>query len=323
MYVIFISTSDFGGSNMAGLSDVTTAQLRYFVEAADKLSMTRAAETLMVAQSAVSSSVAQLERAIGVQLFIRKPAKGLILTAAGERLQHEARAVLTGLEDAIESARGQVGEVSGAVTLACFVTLVPFYVPGLLAQLSDRYPDLKVEVLETDSEGMVEALSTGRAQLGLGYPFGLGPSIRTLEVTTTRPYVLVSESHRLSRSKSINLDRLKGEEMILLDLPYSRDYFLDTLRTAGVEPAVRYWTGNYETVRSLVAQGHGFSILNQLPASSVTYSGQSVVPIAIRDDVPGLPVIIASLEGVRPTARSRAVAAGILSMASMHNELRE
>jgi DNA-binding transcriptional LysR family regulator len=308
---------------MAGLSDVTTTQLRYFVEAADNLSMTRAAEKLRVAQSAVSSSVAQLERAIGVQLFIRKPAKGLILTAAGERLQHEARAVLTSLEDAIESARGQVGDVSGLVTLACFVTLVPFYLPGLLAELSIRYPDLRVEVLETDSEEMVDALSSGRAQIGLGYPFGFPSSIRTLEITSTRPYVLVAESHRLARFKSISLERLRGEDMILLDLPFSRDYFLDMLRTAGLEPEVRYRTGNYETVRSLVAQGHGFSILNQLPYSSVTYSGQSVVPLSIKDDVPGLPVVVATLLGVRPTARSRAVTEGIVAMASARSELGE
>ena len=103
---------------MPGVSDVTTAQLRYFVEAAENLSMTRAAENLMVAQSAVSSSVAQLERSIGVQLFIRKPAKGLVLTAAGERFHHEARGLLASLEEALESARREVNKAAGRVTLA-------------------------------------------------------------------------------------------------------------------------------------------------------------------------------------------------------------
>lgn len=305
---------------MLGAPDVTTAQLRYFVEAAENLSMTRAAENLMVAQSAVSSSVAQLERTIGVQLFIRKPAKGLILTAAGERLRHEARGVLTSLEEAIESARGQVGRVSGVVTLACFVTLVPFYVPGLLAELSERHPELRVDVLETDAEEMVEALGSGRAEMGLGYPFGLGPSVETVEVTTTRPYVLVSPHHRLAGSESVDLALLEDEPMILLDLPFSRDYFLDMLRDAGLEPVVRHRTGNYETVRSLVARGHGFSILNQLPASSMTYGGQAVVPLRIRTEVPGLPVVIANLAGTRPTARSRAVTGAILSVVSAQAE---
>lgn len=301
---------------MSRASSVTTAQLRYFVAAADNLSMTRAGESLLVAQSAVSSAVSQLERAIGVQLFIRKSAKGLILTAAGSRLHHEARAVLASLEAAIESARGQVNEVSGNVTLACFVTLVPFYVPGLLSELSANFPALRLEVIETDAEGMASALSSGRAQIGLAYPYGLGPAIRTVTVKTIAPYVLVSQTHRLAESKSVSLDLLRDDPMILLDLPVSRDYFLDLLREREIEPIVRYRTGNYETVRSLVAQDQGYSILNQLPASSVTYSGQSVVPLRIHDDVPGLPVVIASLSGARATARIRAVSDGIVSVVS-------
>src|SRR3981081_1696670 len=151
-----------GGLVMPGVSDVTTAQLRYFVEAAENLSMTRAAETLMVAQSAVSSSVAQLERAIGAQLFIRKPAKGLVLTAAGERFYHEARGLLASLEEALESARGEVNKAAGRVTLACFVTLVPFFIPGLLSHLGALHPHLRVDVIETHSDGMTRSHDAGR-----------------------------------------------------------------------------------------------------------------------------------------------------------------
>jgi DNA-binding transcriptional LysR family regulator len=299
---------------MSKTPDVTTAQLAYFAEAADHLSMTRAAENLLVAQSAVSSSIAQLERAVGVQLFIRKPAKGLILTAAGERLHHEARSLLTRLDEALELARGQENEVRGVLTLACFVTLMPFYVPGLLSKLRSLHPNLRIDVIETDLDGMLEALRSGRAQLGLGYDFGLDNSVHIHEVTRAKPYVLLPEKHRLARKPSIALSQLRDEPMVLLDLPLSRDYFLDMLSAAGIEPEIRYRSGNYETVRSLVAQGHGFSILNQRPVSSVTYDGGSVVALPISNNAPALPVVIVSLNGVRPTARSRAVSDGIRSL---------
>jgi DNA-binding transcriptional LysR family regulator len=304
---------------MPGVSDVTMAQLRYFVEAAENLSMTRAAGNLMVAQSAVSSSVAQLERAMGAQLFIRKPAKGLILTAAGERFHHEARGLLASLEEAIESARGLVNEVAGTVTLACFVTLVPFFIPGLLSLLGALHPNLRVDVIETDSDGMMSALHAGRAQFGLGYAFSVGQAVRTEQVGTAKPYALISERHRLARSKSVSLDRLRQQPMILLDLPASRDYFLDMFRSTGDEPDIRYRSGNYETVRSLVAQGQGFSILNQMPASSVTYSGESVVNLEIREEVPSLPLVISTLDGVKSTARSRAVIDGIRAVVRSRN----
>jgi DNA-binding transcriptional LysR family regulator len=301
---------------MSGASDVTTTQLRYFVEAAEALSMTRAAAQLRVAQSAVSSSMAQLERAIGVQLFIRKPAKGLILTEAGQRFQHDARAVLATLEEALESARGQVNDVTGTVTLACFVTLVPFFVPGLLSHLAALFPNLRVEVIETDSEGLVASLQSGRAQLGLGYEFGLASRIRTSEVGASTPYALVSEAHPLAMSPSVSLNQLRHEPMILLDIPLSRDYFLDMFQAAGGQPEVRYRSSSYETVRSLVAQGQGFSILNQLPISSVTYSGESVAALVIRDPVPPLKMVLATLDGVKTTARSRAVSDGVRTVVS-------
>ncbi|HEY2556058.1 MAG TPA: LysR substrate-binding domain-containing protein [Diaminobutyricibacter sp.] len=294
--------------------DVTTAQLAYFAEAADQLNMTRAAENLLVAQSAVSSSIAQLERSLGVQLFIRQPSKGLILTAAGERLHHEARSLLTRLDEALEAARGQESEVRGTVTLACFATLMPFYIPGLLSVLAATHPQLRVDVLESDAEGVREAIRTGRAELGLTYDFGLGGNIRTAEIARTTPYVLLPESHRLARADGIHLARLRGEPMVILDLPLSRDYFLGLLHDAGVEPEIRYRSGNYETVRSLVAQGHGFSLLNQVPRSSVTYGGGSVTAVPILDHVDGLPVVVSWLNGVRPTARSRAVSTGLRSL---------
>ena len=54
----------------------------------------------------------------------------------------------------------------------------------------------------------------------------------------------------------------------------------------------------------MVARGHGFSILNQMPAHRGTYDGGAVSVVAIRDDLPGLPIVLARLQSVRSTARA-------------------
>ncbi len=79
-------------------ADVTLIQLRYFVKAASHLSMTKAAEELRIAQSAVSAAVSQLEHQIGTQLFIRHRARGLVLTAAGEEMLRDTRGLLDHLD---------------------------------------------------------------------------------------------------------------------------------------------------------------------------------------------------------------------------------
>src|SRR5690625_3126961 len=124
--------------------DVTLAQLRYFVEAASMLSMTKAAEELRVAQSAVSAAVAQLERQVGTPLFIRQHARGLVLTAAGEEMLRDVRGLLAHVGEVLDAARGRGDEVRGRIKLACMITLVPFVLPDLLAELGRNSPQLDV-----------------------------------------------------------------------------------------------------------------------------------------------------------------------------------
>lgn len=289
-------------------SPVTLTQLRYFVEAASRLSMTEAAARLHVAQSAVSSAVAALERQLGTQLFIRKHSKGLLLTPAGREFLRDARSVLDHLGEVLISARGDGDTVRGTVRLAMMVTLMPFVLPALLTDLRGRYPDLDVIVTETEPSSVGEALCDGSVDLAIGYDLLLNEDLDHEVVAEAPPYVLLPPTHRLARQQKVGLRELENEPMVLLDLPGSRDYFIRLLRDHGIQPDVRYRTTSYEAVRALVARGHGFSILNQVAASSQTYDGGRAVPRPVADDVPALPVVLSWLRAARLTGRIRTVA---------------
>jgi DNA-binding transcriptional LysR family regulator len=299
--------------------DVTLTQLRYFVKAATHSSMTKAADELHIAQSAVSAAVSQLEQQIGTQLFIRHRARGLALTAAGEEMLRDTLALLAHLDEVLDGASGRVDQVRGAVRLACFITLTPFVLPRLLSDLAVRHPDLEVEVIETSADEVRTVLRNGTAELAITYDLALGTGVEAEHLGLAAPYVVLPPGHRLANRKSIRLTDLADEPMVLLDLPDSRDYFESMLAKAGVTPNVRHRTANYETVRGLVARGHGFSILNQVPAHRETYDGGTVAAVAIRDDLPGLPIVLARLQSMRTTARARAVAAAARSIFTDHD----
>lgn len=290
------------------LRGISLTQLRYFIRVAERESMTRAAEDLFVAQSAVSSAVAHLEKELGVQLFIRRRAKGLILTAAGKELLLRTRQTLSALAESLESIAGEAQAFWGPLQVACFSPIAPFYLPSILAGLKLDHPGLEVHVTESVAGEIGEYLESGRAEVALTYDLALGDGIARDVLAEIPPYAALPASHRLAGAQSVRLADLVDEPMILVDLPHSRDYFLGAFTDRGMEPNVQYRSSSYETVRAMVAQDHGFTLLHQRPATDTTYAGGRVVAVPLADDVRPLRVVVATLQSMRMSRRAIAFA---------------
>ena len=286
---------------------ITLTQLSYFAECAKTLNMTAASQELHVAQSAVSTAISHLERSLGAALFIRQHSKGLILTKAGESLLRDTQRIFGLLTDAIEDIRADQDQVRGSITIACFNTLAPFMQPQLLGLLQRKHPDLAVDILEGDYEECLAALRGGRAEIALMYNLTSAEGIHHEVLGQVRPHVILHAEHPLASRKELALAELADDPLVLLDLPDSNDYFLGMLRQQGITPNIKYRTSSYETVRSLVATGLGFSILNQRPRIDATYSGNRTVIVEISDHVPSLGVSTSSLAQVDRSARADAV----------------
>ena len=285
----------------------TLVQLRYFEAAARHLSMTAASKELMVSQSAVSTAVAQLEKELGVQFLLRRHARGLSLTTAGEEFYTKVLDFLAHGAELVEAARQSGTELVGTLTVGCFATLAPFRLPSLLAEFEARHPRVHVSLREGEHRALTAALRAGETELAVLYGYDLDDDIDRTVVGTAPPYALVSADHRLAgrTSRTVSLADLADEPMVLLDLPHSREYLQSVLRDAGVQPRIRHRTTGYETVRALVACGHGFALLNQRPPGETTYSGARVVALTLSDPVPPLEIVVASMHGARLTRRAQ------------------
>lgn len=283
-------------------------QLRYFVTAATRRSMTEASLDLHVAQSAVSTAIAQLERGMGVQLFVRQRGKGLALTDAGEQLLRDARSLLAQVDEMTDTVRGRHYDIRGTLRLACFITLAPFVLPRLISRMREEHPRLRIEIIEADVEGTVELLLNGTVEAAIAYDFGRVHDLTFEHLYAAAPHVILPTDHALAAREGVQLAELAGQNLVLLDIPHSRDYFLGMLEAAGVEPQIRYSSRSYETIRSLVARGEGYSILNHVPQSPRTYDGGELVAVPISGDVDPLDVCFVRVSDVRPTARAKVIA---------------
>ncbi len=284
----------------------TLVQLRYFAAAAELGSMTAAARELVVSQSAVSTAIAQLEKELGVQLLLRHHARGLALTPAGRAFYAELRGFLSHSQELADSAASAGGELVGTLTVGCFDTLAPFWLPHLVTLYAERHPAVELEVVEAEHAALKQSLRTGRAEAALMYAYDLEDDLEGTKVSSATPYVLLAKGHRLARRAKVHLAELADDPVVMLELPHTSTYFRSLFEEVGVEPRVRHRTAGYETVRSMVAAGHGYAVLNQRPAHDQTYGGGEIVTVRLADDFPALDVVAVRMRQARITRKADA-----------------
>ncbi|GAB3135593.1 LysR family transcriptional regulator [Tsukamurella serpentis] len=291
-------------------ADFTLTQLRYFVAVAEAGSMTAAARKLSVTQSTVSAAIAQLEHEMGQALFVRLARRGLELTAAGQRLRSGAIALLEDAGSLIATVRDEGDELDGEMTVGMFAPLAAFRAPVILQAFERAHPRVRVTFLEADQDGLRSALAKGQCEVALMYDMGVLATPGTQVVETIAPHVIVCPDHPAANNPDaeVSLRSLADEPFVLFDAPQSREYFLSLFRHLGIEPNVRHRASGYETVRSFVARGHGYSVLNQRLHHDVTASGGSVVPLRIVEDLLPIRVMLMFPPVGAPTRRARAFA---------------
>lgn len=285
---------------------LTLRQLDYFVTAAELGTMAAAAERHHISQSAVALGITELERALGVQLFMRRKSKGIVLTDAARQVLPEVRNLLAHVGEVESTARSLGQSISGTLTLGCFPTLTPFLLPEVLRRLPDLHPSVTVQLYEGSVTEMLDRLLDGTCEVALMYDLGIGPEVATTVLYRVRPYVLLAPDHRLAAPGPISLADLADEPMIMLDMPPSAEMFREVLAVGRVEPLVRFSTTNFESVRSLVASGAGYSLLMQRPSPDATYAGPRLVYREIIEDVRTVDVVLAHARDARLTRRAQA-----------------
>lgn len=272
--------------------------LRYAVAVADAGSVSAAARRLHVSQPSVSEAVAACEGEFGFPIFVRPGGRGVTPTPAGTRVLAEARALLAHSESFSAAARALGHEPVGEVTLGCFVTVAPRFLPPLLAGFARACPRVTVRLEEADQQGVLDALTAGRTEAALGYDYALTQAVDAEALAHLPPMAILPVAHRFARRASLRLAELSHEPFLLLDLPQSRDYFLGLFRAAGVVPRLGFRSQSVEMVRGMVAAGLGWSLLNAVPRSPHAAAGGRVVALPLDDALPAVRLML-----LRPTGR--------------------
>ena len=141
-------------------------QLRYFVGIVQAGSLSRAADQLHVAQSAISHHLASLESELGRQLVTRGP-KGILLTEAGGVLYRHAEAILRHVEFAKHDALSVQDAPSGRVSIGFPVAVATVLATELFVRVRNAYPRILLHLADGNSAVMRERLDNGRLDIAV------------------------------------------------------------------------------------------------------------------------------------------------------------
>lgn len=279
----------------------TLRQLEYFVATCEVGSVTEAAQGIPVSQSSVSAAIAQLEAALGVQLLIRHHAQGVSPTPAGRRFLTRARTLLREAEELERFASELTQDLSGTLELGCMITLAPLVTPRLCQDFRAAHPAVTIELVEVAQEALLGRLRRGDLTLALTYDLELAPDIAFEPLAPLPPHAVFPVDHPLAGRDEVGLAELAAEPFVLLDLPHSREYFRALFLAEGLEPRIVQRSAQPEVIRTLVANGYGFTIVNARPRSPRALDGREVRTVPIAGAPRPMMLGLASLAVARPT----------------------
>jgi DNA-binding transcriptional LysR family regulator len=280
--------------------------LRAFVAVAEELNFTRAAERLHLAQQAVSRSVAQLERELGVEL-LERTTREVGLTAAGAALLEDGREALAAADAAFERAsavgRGTAGTVRVGVT--------PAVSAGERAEIArvlrEDATELSVSLHELRPGELAASLRDHAVDLAFARMAPPVPDVDSAALRPTPAELFVATGHRLAGAGTVRLAQLDGERLLTWSPVGTAftDLLVRRLAAAGahVEPVESRVTGGGEPP---LGETGAVAIM---PAG--TPPGERTIRVAIEDDI-SLPLVVLWPAGAM-SAAVRRVRAGMSS----------
>jgi DNA-binding transcriptional LysR family regulator len=240
------------------------ADLRAFVALAELESFRAAAEALHLSQPALSRRIGKLEDALGVRLFDRTT-RSVNLTAVGRDFSRKARDLLDELENTLLGIRDVAAKRTGEVTVACVPSAVYYFLPGVMKQYHERYPMIRVRVVDEDANAVLSTVIRGEADFGLNFIGTQEPEIE-FEPVLKEPFVAACRrDHPIARKRKISWAELNEHDYMTVAKSSGNRLLIDlALTDIPARPRWFYEVRHVSTLVALVEAGLGVAAVPRL-----------------------------------------------------------
>ena len=222
---------------------------------AEEGNMRKAADRLFLSQPALSQRLQSIEKEWDALLFIRSQ-KGLEPTPAGELVVEYAKEALLKKEEALEMIASMADKVHGTLKIACASIIGHTWLPQVLKEFVERYPDAQISLMTGWSSEIVKALNEREAHIGI---------VRGQTDWKSRKEYLFRDQLYLVDNEITSLDQIKETTRPFVQFKSDSNYHREIQhwwqRHFSQKPERQITVDQIETCKQLALNGIGYAIL--------------------------------------------------------------
>ena len=172
-------------------------------------SFTLAAQSVGVTQSAVTRSIADLERRLGYSLFHRT-ARGALLTEKGREFVERATRLLHDAHELLDGQRGEGDPFAGALRIGVCPASLEWQLIKPIGRFQKRHPQIRFEITGASFERMIQQLRSGTVDVALGFDeaFREWPDVRRMPIGELRTSLFVRNGHPILAKEKVTISDL-------------------------------------------------------------------------------------------------------------------
>jgi len=249
---------------------INLTELRVFVAAADEGNFSRAAERLQLSQSAVSQNIQSIERAYGVELFVRR-GRSVELSEAGQTILPVARELLNSsrlLEDTMLNVNSTVG---GELLIGCSTSAGRYLMPSLLSIFLKQYPQINPRVRVMSRDHVTERLLNETIPLGLASQYFDHHELECIPMFDDKIILIVPADHPWAEYGRAMVSDLLDQKIIMREeTSGTRLTLCEGLKGHGITQdmlSLVMELGSAEAIEMAVERGIGIAFVSEMVAA--------------------------------------------------------
>jgi LysR family hydrogen peroxide-inducible transcriptional activator len=238
--------------------------LEYLVAVAEHKHFGHAAKACFVSQPTLSGQIMKLEETLSLQL-IERHRHNIMLTPAGEKLVQQARNIINATQSFEDAAKELLDPFSGDLHLGLIPTLAPYVLPVIMEALNRSFPKINFYLYENKTKNLLTDLNNGKLDLLILPWLNDMKNVERYDLFAEPLLLTTPINHPLANKKQLTLDDLNKQQILTLEDGHClRDQALGYCFAAGANEDNRFKATSLETLRHMVANGLGITLLPKL-----------------------------------------------------------